>query len=291
MARLMRRFLLFFASLAVLLPGSGWAEDLGEGFPSPEPVQPGMRHIRVTREPAEKAKALSPPENKPSAEKSVQADPLSKAQKKGVLPLEKALVKPENLKTWPYLSKAALAHSSEDVQKIVALIEEDPGAVPPQGLFLAAKALADQQKMEDASLYYFVAQLRLMFDTIRWPPRARGEDQEAFVRDSRKNDDQKNPSVGSAPRVNNPHAFLSDLADEIGAPIVKWSLANPDRMDKILGEVQKWDESTPYLYLPGYELGQPLAFEEWGHALSDVRMLYFQKMNSVSKGLRALKTP
>ena len=286
----MRFFFLLSTSLVLFFSWDSAAQEMGGGFPSPQPIQ-GMRHMEITQ-PVEKIEKSAEADKEPVLEReAAEPEALPKIKKREPLPLEKALVKLEELKAWPHLSDVAVAQSPEDVKKIVALIEEDPGAVPPQGLFMAAKALADQQKMEEAALYFFAAQLRMMFDVSRWPPRATKEELEAILKESKKNEDQKIPSANSAPKIKNPHAFLSELARQTGSPIIKWTVANPDRLDKVLKEVKAWDESAPYLYLPGYEVGEATPFEQWEKSLPQIRALYFERMVAVSKGIRVVKTP
>ena len=286
----MRFFFLLSTSLVLFFSWDSAAQEMGGGFPSPQPIQ-GMRHMEITQ-PVEKIEKSAEADKEPVLEReAAEPEALPKIKKREPLPLEKALVKLEELKAWPHLSDVAVAQSPEDVKKIVALIEEDPGAVPPQGLFMAAKALADQQKMEEAALYFFAAQLRMMFDVSRWPPRATKEELEAILKESKKNEDQKIPSANSAPKIKNPHAFLSELARQTGSPIIKWTVANPDRLDKVLKEVKVWDESAPYLYLPGYEVGEATPFEQWEKSLPQIRALYFERMVAVSKGIRVVKTP
>jgi hypothetical protein len=289
----MHAFFLLSAFLALFFSWDSVAQEMGGGFPTPQPIQ-GMRHMEITQ-PAEKEveKAESPvvAEGEKSTEQGADSEDFPKIEKRAPLPLEKTLVKLEELKEWSHLSDVAVAQTPEDVKKIVMLIEENPGEVPPQGLFLAAKALADQKKMEEAALYFFAAQLRMMFDVSRWPPRATKEELEAILKESKKTSDQKTPSANSAPQVKNPHAFLSELGRQIGSPIIKWTIANPDRLDKILADVKAWDESAPYLYLPGYDVGEATPFEQWGKSLPKIRALYFERMGAVSKGLRTVKTP
>lgn len=291
----MHAFFLLSASLALLFPWDSVAQEMGGGFPTPQPIQ-GMRHMEITQ-PAEKAaeKAEAPVvaegEKSTETEQATEPEALPKFKKRDPLPLEKALVKLEELKEWSHLSDVAVAQTPEDVKKIVMLIEENRGEVPPQGLFLAAKSLADQKKMEEAALYFFAAQLRMMFDVSRWPPRATKEELEAILKEEKKTSDQKSPSANSAPQVKNPHAFLSELGRQIGSPIIKWTIANPDRLDKVLADVKAWDESAPYLYLPGYDVGEAVPFEQWEKSLPKIRALYFERMGAVSKGLRTVKTP
>lgn len=289
----MRAFLLLSTCLAFLYPRDSVAQDMGGGFPAPQPIQ-GMRHMEVTQpteKTAEKTEDPSLSEGDQSVEQGADSEGFPKIEKRAPLPLEKTFVKLEELKEWSHLSDVAMAHSPEDVKKIVMLIEENRGGVPPQGLFLAAKALADQKKMEEAALYFFVAQLRMMFDVSRWPPSATKEELEAARREAKKTSDQRTPSANSMSQVKNPHAFVSELGRQIGLPIIKWTIANPDHFEKVLEEAKAWDESAPYLYLPGYDLGETVPPEKWEKSLSQIRAIYFKRMGAVSKGLRTVKTP
>lgn len=227
----------------------------------------GMHHLKPKPAPVEPAPVV---EDKPEPEDTKPTyAPLS---------LKEALVKPEDLERWDHMSEAALANSPLQIQKLVHLIEADRGTVPPQGLFLAAKSLADNDLMEQAAVYYFVGQLRLNFDMERWPSTQNKEDVKRIAEQSKKSPDQVAPNSDSTPRIQNPHQGMNSLGDQIGAPIISWVIKDPARMDKMIKQVKEWDISSPYEYDPGYELSEPVPFEKWGKLLEKTRDDYFMQM-------------
>jgi hypothetical protein len=258
----------------------------------------GMKHISVSPSPASEegklgasspAQEMEKKDESSAPEKSSETAP-SPAPVYEPLPIEKALVKPGDLKTWKHLPFIAAATTAEDVMKAVSLVESDRGAVPPQGLLLLAKALADQGRMEEAALYFFTGQLRASFDIARWPPRASKEDAKKLIAESKKTQDQ----TGQQPRpaeikINNPHAFLSPLSGTVSAQVSAWTMKNPKRLDQIMTKVREWDESAPYAYAPGYDLPEPLAFASWQKILPAVRESFFLQMNQISSGLKQVK--
>lgn len=231
----------------------------------------GMHHLKPKPAPVAQAPVETPPE--PEVEEETPTLPVYKA-----LSPKDALVKPEDLEKWDHMSDAALAHNPLEIQALIHLIESDRGAVPPQGLFLAAKSLADRNLMEQAAVYYFVGQLRLNFDAARWPPVQNKDDVERRALESRKSPDQAAPNLESEPRIDNPHQGIKSLGDQIGAPIISWVLKDPERMNKMIKQVREWDVSSPYAYLPDYSLTEPISFEKWDKLLVGTRENYFTQM-------------
>jgi len=207
---------------------------------------------------------------------------------KTLLPKD-ALVKPEDLEKWDHLDEAAFATSDLDVQKLLHIIESDRGAVPPQGLFLAAKSLSDHRMMEKAALYYFTGQLRLQFDTQRWPPTANADDVKRIEQDNKKSADQMAPNRDTTARVDNAHAGIQGLGNEIGSPIIAWVMKDPKRMDAMLKQVKQWDASAPYGYLPDYDLPEPVAFDKWEKILGRVRTSYFAELTTLLDAMKQMK--
>lgn len=196
---------------------------------------------------------------------------------------KESLVELDDLEKWDHLDEAATAHSTSDLKKLVYIIESDRGAVPPQGLFLAAKALSDNKQMEQAALYYFVGQLRLNFDVTRWPPRINKEDAERLAQDNKKTEDQSAPNRDRSPRIDNPHGGVNNLSNSIGQPIIAWAIKDPERFSKIINQVREWDASAPYSYDPGYAAGEAVPFEKWPKILTKVRENYFKRMGNLTK--------
>ncbi len=205
------------------------------------------------------------------------------------LSAKEALIKIENLEKWNHLNEAALAYHDDDIKKLIHLIESDRGHVPPQGLFLAAKSLSDRNLMEQAAVYYFVGQLRLSFDAARWPAVHNKEDVKRRAENNQKTDDQSYPNLESAPRLDNPHQGIQNLASSIGHPIVEWAMKDPRHMAKILEKARIWDESSPYAYQPNYPVSEPVAFDRWEKLLERVRTTYFTHMATLVKAMERMK--
>lgn len=252
--------------VVLMMSGSAYAQQSG---------YVGMHHLKTNPAPAK-----PPVEEKPASEP--EDDTPALPVYKSLMPKD-ALVKQEDLEKWDHMSEAALAHSDLEIQKLVHIIESDRGAVPPQGLFLAAKSLADKGLMEQAAVYYFVGQLRLEFDMARWPAIQNKDDVKRRAVDQKKSPDQVAPNLDSAPRIDNPHSGIKNLGDQIGAPIISWVLKDPSRMDKMIKQVKEWDVSSPFEYLPDYDLTDPVPFEKWDKLLTRTRDTYFAQLIEWSK--------
>ena len=257
------------AFMAILtLSSASWAQQSG---------YVGMRHLKPKPAPAAPVEQSVEDEIKP-AEDETPALPVYKA-----LSPKDALIKPEDLETWGHINDAALATTKTDLEKLVHTIEMDRGAVPPQGLFFAAKSLFDAGLKEQAAIYYFVGQLRLSFDMARWPSTPNKDDVARREMESKKSPDQVSPNSNKAPRLDNPHKGSKNLASHIGEPIISWALKDTARMDKIFKAVKEWDERAPYASLPNYDLTEPAPFEKWDKLLAKSRSAYFTQMMSWSK--------
>lgn len=250
-------------------------------------VQAGMHSLKVAATPAVQtaaatADAIAKPESR--IPEKIYA-PL--APKDALLPLDK-------LAEWPNLGLIVRVKTRDDAINLVKAIEADRGAVPPQALFLSARILSEQGMMEQAALYYFVGQLRLTFDVTRWPPQASSEEMARFTAaqsaGQSKSPDQRQGNV-AVPKFENPHEGMAMLASAISKPILRWAMEDPARMSAVLDAVKVWDESAPYAYLPGYDVGKPTAFQDWSRALTGVRSAYFMSMENVVKGLKKNPSP
>lgn len=239
----------------------------------------GMHHLKP--KPAQPA----PEEKKPEAE----------VEEEIALPVYKtmspkdALIKQEDLETWDHLDEAATAYSELDVQKLIHLIDSDRAAVPPQGLFLAAKALSDRDMMEQAAVYFFVGQLRLTFDKERWPTRENADDIKRLAEDDKKAADQKTPNKDTQPRTDNPHQGVEDLANMIGAPIMSWMMKDQQRITQVMRLARQWDGSCAYAYLPDYDLTEPVPFEKWQKILVQTREDFFAQMDALAKAMSKVR--
>lgn len=205
------------------------------------------------------------------------------------LTIKESLIKIDDLEKWNHLDEAALANTDKEVSSLIYIIESDRSAVPPQGLFLAAKALADKNLMEQAALYYLVGQLRLTFDMQRWPSVQNKDDIERKSEDSKKTSDQSAPNLDMPPRIDNPHAGIKNLSDMVGSPIISWLVKNPARMNTVLAKARIWDASAKYAYLPDYDLTEPIEFEKWERTLKRVREKYFEQMSILTKAMERIK--
>lgn len=205
------------------------------------------------------------------------------------LTVKELLVKPEDLEKWDHLDEAALAQSNDDLRKLVYLIESDRGAVPPQGLFLTAKALSDQHMMELSAVYYFLGQLRLNFDMARWPPQNNPDDVKRLAEDAKKTPDQAAPNRNITPRVTDPHHGIEVLADSIGQPIIAWTVKDQSRIHAVIARVREWDASAPYAYQTGYDVGPAVPFETWGKLLEKNRDDYFSYLQRMMKAMERVR--
>jgi hypothetical protein len=242
----------------------------------------GMKHMTVSPQNKEEKKTAPEPVPETKAE----------APARKALTVEQALVKPADLKNWSHMDEVVVLSKPEDVDKMIRIVEADPGAVPPTGLLFLAKALSDHKRMEEAALYFYVAQLRTAFDAARWPPRADPEEVKRVLAEKKKSSDQTGQVTGAGePRYKNPHNSVVLLSSAISEPISSWLFEDPARADIIMARVKEWDASAPYAYLPGYQLPEPVPFEEWGKILQPTRDGFFARMNEFISGLKKLKTP
>lgn len=278
---MMRHSLFSTLSLALILTS-------GTALAVPQEHQAGMKHMRVATPPAAETPAAAPtpaPAAAPAEEKAATL-PARKP-----LTIQEALIKQDDLKPWSRYAEIVSLSTPEEVDKMVRVVEADPGSVPPQALLFLARGLADQKRMEDAAVYYYLAQLRLSFDVARWPPRMSPEDMKRVLADKNKTQDQASKTVGSAtPQIRNPHEGVVVLASAIGGPITEWMLKEPERADKVMARVNAWDQSATYAYLPNYALPQATPFEEWPKMLPDIRANFFSRMDQFISGLKKIKS-
>lgn len=232
----------------------------------------GMHHLKPKPAPTSPAPAVAD-ESEPTEDTDIPTLPTYKP-----LSPKDALVKPEDLEKWNHMTEAALANTPVEIEALIHIIESDRGAVSPQGLFLAAKSLADKKMMQQAALYYFVGQLRLSFDEARWPATTNKEDVQRRAQENKKSPDQAAPNLESAPRIDDPHQGIKSLSNQIGAPIISWVLKDKARMDKMIKQVKDWDASCVYAYLPDYDLSEPAPFEKWEKLLERTREDYFTQI-------------
>lgn len=270
--------LLFFAS------NPATAQLFGGDSPLGKPPA-GMRSMKIT--PQEEPKTTPPTAPAPAITAAPVPQPQSTAPVYKPLSPESALVKEENLAPWSDLQLAAIAHSKSDLARLEASIEGNRGAVPPQGLFLAAKDFADQNQMEKAALYFFVGKLRLTFDKARWPAQLTPEDLAKLEEDSGKTPDQAKPNI-TAPIPRDPHKLMDSLSTSISSPILKWMMKDPARFQKALDDARDWDLSAPYAYTTGYETGFAIPFEKWPKALNNARTVFFRDMGMLAGKLTAI---
>jgi hypothetical protein len=243
-------------------------------------AQAGMRHMTISPQKTGEEK----PAPQPAAPEEKKA-PVRKA-----LTAKQALVKPADLKTWSHMDEVVVLAKPDDISKMVRIVEADPGSVPPTGLLFLAKALSDQKRMEEAALYFYVAQLRATFDVARWPPRANPEDMKRILAEKKKSSDQQGQVTGvKEPRYKNYHESVVLLSSSISEPISRWLFEDPSRAEAVMAKVKEWDASAPYAYLPDYPLPEPVPFEEWSKILQPTRDGFFARMNEFISGLKKLK--
>jgi hypothetical protein len=244
----------------------------------------GMKHIKPKPAPVP-----PPTQTQTDASPKKNEKPIVTLPQYAPLSPEEALLPIDDLVVWKHLNQAALATSKEDLERLIYLVEADRGAVPPQGLFLIAKALADKRAMERASVYYIAGQMRLIFDMQRWPSIDKPEDVANIEQENKKLSDQKAPNIREEARKTNPHRGIKSLAESVGGPINTWLMKDPRRLDKALKLAQAWDESAPYAYLPNYRLTPPAPFETWEKLLLRSRDVYFGEMAKVLSAMKQVK--
>ncbi len=249
------RFCVFF--LAVICPLVLSLPAFAEEGP---PLAPGMRQMTVI--PVKPAAQQETPatETKPAAEKPAPTL-LEQIKARPVLKPEDALKKAEDFRPWPYLPQ--LLSSSDDAAVNGALkeIADKPELAPPRALFYASAALAKQQRMEDAALYYYAAQLRARFDSQRFPDTS----------------------------ADSPHQSLGRLALQLGQDISAWTMKDATRLSTVMNAVREWDQRTAYAYDPGYTPVKPAAYDRWAKILEENREKYFMQTGEIADGLKKLQ--
>lgn len=267
--------ILFFSALLMAPFSAAHAQDI-EGLEEMARPAIGLKHLKV-------APQTAPATPEPAVETPVAPEPAPLPQKRQYAPLKTtdALVPEKELKDWPYLAQAATAYTATDTKKLVDLVEADRGAVPPQGLFFVAKALADHDRMDAAALFYFAGKLRLEFDKARWPEYVSPEITKRIKLDEKKTDDQSAPKPNIT--LQNPHAFVEQIGASFSQPILSWAIRNPDRFRNVLAAVQEWDMSAPYAYTTGYQVGESIPFDNWARTLDQTRSVYFIQMQSLAR--------
>ena len=237
-----------------------------------------MRHMSITASPSEEPappKKIETPQDQKTEETSVKT-----------LTPQEALKKTETLTEWPYYTDLMTIGNDTGIEKIIQIIDRDPGAVPPKGLLYAAKALSDRQDYERAAFYFYAGQLRATFDMARFPPYT-PNDKKSML--DRRTQDQRGATPAPQIEMINPHEAVSVLALSIGQPIARWAMADPARLEKIMGEVRDWDLATPYAYKPDYDISRPAPFETWPQLLTTTRNNYFTRVRQIAAGLRSVK--
>lgn len=247
----------------------------------------GMKHMSVApAQPAPVTAAPAPVQPQPAAE------PVPAVPVRNILSVEQALRKPDELKTWSQMSAVVTLSNKDDTDKMVRTVEADPGSVPPQALFFLAQALADQNRMSDAALYYYVAELRNSFDQARWPASLDPVDVKRLQTEDKKSPDQRGHVAGpSVARLQDPHSDVSAMSTTIGARVSRWMFSDPVRAEATMLRVKEWDLAAPYAYKPNGELPEAVPFEKWGTLLSTTREAYYLRMSEFLTGLKKLKAP
>jgi hypothetical protein len=245
-------------------------------MPSLALASSAMKHMSVSPAPVVSSQEAEPQEKR-------QSQPEQKPTKAKVslpaLSMDKALIKPEELKIWPYMADVLDTSRPEKIALTLAKIENDLAFVPPQALILAAQALITQNRMEEAARYFYLGQVRANFDQARWPPQQRQNITQAVP--SRTQDQQQTVPSATTAEIENPHQSLSSLALSVGEPISRWAFRHPQKFKSLLEEVQTLDAGTAYAYLPSYPLTPPRPFSEWPELLKTSRSAYFSRMQDL----------
>ncbi len=224
------------------------------------PLAPGMRQMTVIPARPAEQKQVAAPAQQQDTTKPVPTL-LDQIKTRPVLKPEDALKKPEEFRPWPYLPQ--LLSSSDDAAVDGALkeIADKPELAPPRALFYAAAALAKRNRMDEAALYYYAAQLRARFDTLRFPDAS----------------------------ADSPHQSLGRLALQIGQPVSAWAMKDATRLATVMDAVREWDSRVAYAYDPGYTPVRPLPYEDWANIFEENREKYFTQIAEISDGLQKLQ--
>ncbi|HRK97053.1 MAG TPA: hypothetical protein PLE43_01100 [Alphaproteobacteria bacterium] len=241
-----------------------------------------MKKMVITPNQDSERKELEQKLNTPPPE--AEAKPEQKENPYPALKIEETLIKPEQLKPWENLSLAATANSPQEINNLILEIETHRGNIPPQGLLLSAKALADAGDMDKATLYLLVAQLRLEFDTNRWPGTKDPQQTKTEDLNAKKSSDQTLPT-STTKTIDNPHAYTQSLSATISPEIFEWVIKDPQKLKALLEQAKEWDAASPYAYKTGYKVTESVPFEDWQNLLIETRESYFVRMNSLQQAL------
>lgn len=218
-------------------------------------VTPGMRHVVITPGAEKTAPAPAKAAENPSPA-LIKAD-----QPSAPLAGEAWVKKPEELHVWPHLGHLLAARSADKIEAVLKEVEKDPGAVPPQAMFYAADAFAKRGDMPKAALYFYLAQMRARFDSLRWPGDAQS----------------------------GPHRAIGVLALETGKGISPWAMADGQRFANVIEKVADFDAKTPYAYDPGYRMPSTVSYADWARILDENRTAYLAESRKIAEALTATK--
>lgn len=219
----MRYFIFFFV---FLLAAPAYAQEKQAGT--------GMKHIIITQPPAEEVrtqKVTEPAPEQVEKKQTASSAPPASAEKEEPVKKSDYFVPLEKVSPWAMLDEA-LSDNKEQQQIALNAAEKDMGIAPPIGLLFISKILASQNRVDDAALYFFMAQLRAQFDAKRL--------------------NRRTPDV----------AFVQSSQD-IGSQITKWLLGDKARVRKLIDRIAVTEAQTVYAYDPGFNAQEPLPMEEW----------------------------
>ncbi|MBI1326637.1 MAG: hypothetical protein GC136_03240 [Alphaproteobacteria bacterium] len=240
----MRFFLLYFLFLFITSPV--WAEPATTN---------SMKHMQVTQpapDPVQKKEITPAPEKTsplPEEDKTApQLEPEKETTKENYfMPLEKTA-------PWAMMDEI-ISENKEQQQIAINAAEKDASIVPPMGLLFVSKRLAAQNKIDDAALFFFLAQLRAQFDAKRLS--------------------RKTPDV----------AFIQS-SQGTGTRVTKWLLADSNRIKRLMERLSVMEAQTAYAYDPGFNSQNPQPMEEWEKLRARVEndvMLMLQSLAGVTE--------
>jgi hypothetical protein len=245
---------------------------------TPALAENAMRHVVVT--PQSKEPVVTPPTQK------TDVAPAAKPVVPKPLATDKIFIPYKDTKDWPELRAAMLITSDSELERVLSAVKAAPGEVPPSALFMIAKSLAEKNRMPEAAFYYYAAQLRASFDTIRFPIRA--EVPPPVILKGKVPDQAQTVPTGP-PKIINPHEQVDMLSRLAGESIGQWVMADPARLDKVITDVKAWDAATTYAYKLPYDVVFSQDEKTWPELLTTTRNDFFTRLTQISQALTSMR--
>lgn len=171
---------------------------------------------------------------------------------------EKVFTPAAKLKPWDKRNTLyGLGQNTEKIRAALIVFESEPEYANPQTLIDVAALYAQVGDYKSAARYYYAANLRRAFDTIRFPS-------------------------STIPALDG-----GTWGESVGA----WVTNSSARMQNTLNDVRAWDERIPYRYHPGYTVPEASINthvpdeSEWADILNTTRTDFFKSVGEMSQAL------